>query len=86
VANTNQPLGQNVDQESTQELIGGNGHDLLLAAVRIVLPTKQDSIILESNESLVRDRDAMGVSREIMQNMFGPAEGWLGIDNPVLPE
>jgi hypothetical protein len=27
-------------QEAAQELMGGNGHDLLLAAVRIVSPAK----------------------------------------------
>jgi hypothetical protein len=35
---------------------------------------------------MVGDRDAMGIAREIMQNMFGTAEGWLGIDDPVLLE
>ncbi len=35
---------------------------------------------------MVRDRDAMGIAREIMQNMFGTAEGWFGVDDPVLSE
>ncbi len=86
MADANQPLGQNVDQESAQKLIGGNGHDLLLAAVRIVFPAKRNSIILEGDESLVRDRDTMGIAREIMQDMFWTAEGWLGVDDPVLLE
>jgi hypothetical protein len=34
---------------------------------------------------MVRDGDAMGVSSQIMQHMFGAAEGRLGIDDPVLP-
>ena len=84
VADANQPLGQNMDQESAQELLCGNGHDLLLAATRIVLPSERHSIILECDESMVGDRDAMGIAREIMQYMFGAAEGWLGVDDPVL--
>jgi len=86
VADANQTLGQNVDQESAQEFIGGNGHDLLLAAMCIVLPSKRHSIILEGDESMAGDRNAMGIAREIMQNVFGTAEGWLGVDDPVLSE
>ena len=36
VADADQALGQNVDQEAAQELICGDRHDLLLAAMRIV--------------------------------------------------
>ena len=80
------PFRENVDQESAQELICGNRHDLLLAAVRIVFPAKRDSIILERHQSMVGDGDAVGIAGEIVQNMFGTAEGWLGIDDPVFAE
>ncbi len=33
---------------------------------------------------MVGDGDTMGVTREIVQHMLGSAEGWLGIDDPVL--
>jgi hypothetical protein len=75
-----------VDQESAQKVIGGNGHDPLLAAVRIVFPAKRNSIILEGDESMVRDRDTMGIARQIVQNVLGAAEGRLGVDDPVLLE
>jgi hypothetical protein len=75
-----------MDQESAQELICGERHDLLLAAVGIVFPAKRDPIILERNQSMVGDGDAVGIASEIVQNMLGTAEGWLGIDNPVLVE
>jgi hypothetical protein len=84
VADADQALGQNVDQESAQELNRGDRHDLLLAAVRIVFPAKRDSIILERNQSMVGDGDAVRIASEIVQNMLGTAEGWLGIDDPVL--
>jgi hypothetical protein len=75
-----------VDQESPQKLLCGNGHDLLLAAVGIILPSERHSIILEANESMVGDGNAMGIARQIMQNMFWTAEGRLGVDDPVLSE
>jgi hypothetical protein len=37
-------------------------HDLLLAAVRIVFPEKRDSIILERNQSMVGDGDAVRIA------------------------
>src|ERR1700678_3688669 len=33
---------------------------------------------------MVGDGDAMRVASQIVQHMLGPAEGWLGIDDPVL--
>ena len=86
MADADQTLGQNVDQESAQKLICGDRHDLLLTAVRIVFPEKRDPIILKRNQSLVGDGDAVRVASEIVQNMLGTAEGWLGIDDPVLVE
>jgi len=47
VADADQALRQNVDQESAQKLICGDRHDLLLATLRIVFPAKPDAIILE---------------------------------------
>jgi hypothetical protein len=83
VADADQALGQNVDQEAAQELLGGDRHDLLLAAARIIFPAKRDPIILERNQSMVGDGDAVRIASEIVQNMLGTAEGWLGIDDPV---
>ena len=85
VANANQTLGQNVDEEASQELIRGNGHDLLLAAVGIVSPAERDAIVLEGHETMVGDGDAVGIAGQVVENMFGATEGWLGVDHPVLP-
>ena len=79
------PLGRTWTRKR-QELICGDRHDLLLAAVRIVFPAKRDSIILERHQSMVGDGDAVRIASEIVQNMLGTAEGWLGIDDPVLVE
>ena len=84
VADADQPLRQNVDEESAQELISRDGHDLLLAAVGIVLPAERDALVFESHQAMVGDGDAMSVAGQIAENMFGTAEGRLGIDDPVL--
>ena len=84
VADADQAFGQNVKKKSAQELICRNGHDLLLAAVSIVPPAEGDAIVLKGHESMVGDSDAMSVASQVLENMFGAAEGWLGIDHPVL--
>ena len=50
----------------------------------IVSPAEGDAIVLEGHEPMVGDGDAMSVAGQIVENMFGAAEGWLGVDDPVL--
>ena len=78
--------GQDVKQEAAQELMGGNGHDLLLAAVSVVSPTEGDAIVFEVQETMVGDGDAVGVAGQVLENVFRSAERRLGIDDPILPE
>jgi hypothetical protein len=84
MADADQTLRQDVKKKSAQELICRNGHDLLLAAVSIVPPAEGDAMVLKGHETMVGDGDAMGVASQIVENMFGAAEGWLGVDDPVL--
>jgi uncharacterized iron-regulated protein len=62
MANANQAAGQNMQQEATQELMGRNGHDLLLAAMGIVSPAEGDAIILEGHEAIVGYGNAVGIA------------------------
>jgi len=73
-----------VEKKAAQELVCGNGHDPVLAAMGIVSPAEGDAIILEGHEAMVGDSDAMGVAGQVVENLFGTAEGWLGVDDPVL--
>jgi hypothetical protein len=71
-----------VNEKTSQKLIGGDRHDFLLAAVGIVFIEKRDLIILKRNQAMVGDGDAVRIASEIVQNMLGTAEGWLGVDDP----
>src|ERR1700757_4124930 len=84
VADANQAFGQNVKKESAQELMGGKGHDLFFAAMSIVSPAEGDALVLEGHKPMVGDGYSMGVAGQVVENMFGAAEGWLGVDHPVL--
>ncbi len=54
--------------------------------MRGVSPAEGDVAPLQGDESAVGDGDAVGVSAEIAQRVFRSAEGWLGIDDPVVAE
>ena len=86
VANAHQSVRQNMKQETAQELMSGNSHDLLLTAVSIVSPAERDSLVLEGHEAMVGDGHAMGIAGQVVEHMVGAAKGWLGVDHPVLTE
>ena len=76
-------LGQDVEQEATDELLGIEVHDLLLVGVRGVAVAERDAIGLDAQDTMVRDGDAMCVGAEVGENTFGSCEGRLRVDDPV---
>jgi hypothetical protein len=75
-----------MEQETSQELLRGESHRFLLIAVRIILPAEGNLVTLESDEAVIADGHAMSVTGEISQHMMRTAEGWFGIDDPILTE
>ncbi len=59
---------------------------LFFITVGIILPAESNLVMLESYEAMVGDGYAMGVTGEIAEHMLGTAEGWPGVDDPVLAE
>src|SRR5258708_7684390 len=84
VGDADQAVGDTMDGKAGQKRVGGNGHDLVLAAVSIVSPAEGGAMVLESHEAMVGDGDAMGIAGQVVENMFSTAEGWLGVNDPVL--
>src|SRR4029434_7367797 len=83
VADADKSTGKDVSEETTKELDSAQGHDALLAPLGIVLPEEGHLRVLQCDEAGVRDRDAMGVPREIPQDVLGTAEGGFRVDKPV---
>jgi hypothetical protein len=54
--------------------------------VGIILPAEGDLIVLEGDEAMVGDGDAMGVAAEIAEDVMGTAERGFGIDDPIVTE
>ena len=86
VADADEASRKQMKQETAQELIDRQAHDALLVAMSGVSPAEADLAVGEGDQPAVGDADAMGVSAEIAQGMFRPAEGTLGVDDPVMTE
>ena len=75
---------QYIQEKAAEEVHGVEGHDALLAAVGIIAPEEADALPVEGGDAVIADGHAVGVAAEVTQNMFGAAEGRLGMDVPVL--
>ena len=75
---------QHVQEKAADELGGVERHGLEPVASfdPVVLPFEGDALVVEPDEARIRDRDAMGVAREIGKNGLRPSEGSLGVDDP----
>jgi hypothetical protein len=85
VADADEVLREDVQQEAPDELVDGEFEDLPTVAVGGVAVAEDDAMLIGAQDSPVRERNAMGVAAEIAQHALGPREGRLGIDDPVLP-
>src|ERR1044071_619974 len=87
MADAVKPLGQDVEQETPDELVRCKRHRAIpcLPVTAVILAAEGDAARVESDEATVRDGDAVGVAGEIGEYRLGPGEGRLGIDEPVLP-
>ena len=74
---------QNVQQKSPDELGCRQSHDLRLASVGVVFPLEGHLAVFDRLDAAVGDGDAMGITRQILQDLFRPAEGWLYEDDPL---
>jgi len=52
----------------------------------IVLPAKRDAIIVEGDETMVGDGNAVRVTSQRVEDMFWPTERRLSVHDPVLME
>ena len=75
-----------MEQEAAQELVDREGHQTLLVLVSGVSPTKGDLVLLEGDEAVIGDGDAMRVAAQVMEDMLGSTEGRLAVDDPIVVE
>jgi len=76
-------VGQHVEQEAADELIRFQSHDFLPAVMAIVPPVECDLAVVDREQAVVGNGDAMGVAAQVVENLFGTAEGRFGINDPL---
>jgi hypothetical protein len=67
-----------VEQKAPNELIGGEGHHLLLAAVAVVLVAELHLTIFDVQKTIVGNGDAMSVASDVVEYLLGPGKGGFG--------
>src|SRR5207237_8858733 len=75
-------LGQHVEQEPADELVGGNRHRPLPISVAIILPAETDLRIFDADQTIIGDGDAVSVPGDVGQYLLGSGESGFGVDHP----
>jgi hypothetical protein len=73
-------------EKPAKKLLVAEGHHAAFAVMSIILPSKRHVSIGHIYQSMVGDRDAVGVASQIMQHVFRSAEWSLRINHPILAE
>ena len=73
-----------MEEKAAKEFVGRERERADLAPVSIVLPPKGDGVVGHGDEPVIRDGDAVGVAREVVQDMARAAKGWLRVHHPRL--
>ena len=76
-----EPVGQNMHQEAADELWRCQAHDLLAVTAfdPVVFPAEGHGIGIRTDQTMVRDRDPVGVAAQVGEDCLGPSEGRLGV-------
>jgi len=82
IANAVESTGENVEEESPNELLGRESHDFLLIVVAVVPPLELDLPVFDFQDPMIGNRDPVGVAADVVHHLLGPGEGRLGVDDP----
>jgi|SRR5687768_2677957 len=84
VTDAHEAIGQNVKQEAADEFLGIKDDGLFSIPIFSISITQGDQALLDVEDAIVGESDAMGVAAEVIENGVRRAEGLFRIDDPVL--
>jgi hypothetical protein len=79
----NEPLGQGMQEEPADELEGIEVEGAKTAASCVVLITERHDPVLEGQQAVIRDGDAVRVASQVLQHRLRAAERSFGVDDPL---
>jgi hypothetical protein len=83
VADVHESTGQNVKKEPSQKLHSVKSHRAMTATLGVVFPLKCNLAIFTTDEPLIGNGNAMRVSSEVLEYVFGASKRGLGVNHPV---
>jgi hypothetical protein len=82
IANAVESTGENVEEESPDELLGRERHDFLLIVVAVVAPIERDLPFFDIRDPMIGNRNPVRVAADVVHHLLGSGEGRLGVDDP----
>src|SRR5947209_4454074 len=85
MTNALEAVRQDVEEETTDEFGDLQSHDLAILSTPLLIAfqSERDVRLVEINQAVVSDRDAMSVPGKIAQYLLGATQSLFGIDLPV---
>src|SRR5215467_13963672 len=77
-------VGQDMDQETADELVGVERHELVagIGLGPVILPFERHALAIKGDEPAVRNSNPVGVAGQVGEDGAGSAKRPLGIDDP----
>ena len=82
IANAVESAGENMEQESSDELLGRERHSFLLIVVAVIPPLELDLPVFDIQDPMIGNRDPVGVAADVVHHLLGASEGRLGVYDP----
>ena len=83
VANARKSFRQDVLQETVQKFLAGQRHGALLVVVCVIFPSEDHLGLVDRENAVVGNGHAVRIASQIMQDVFGSAKRWLGVNDPI---
>ena len=84
MADTHEAVGQDMEEKAAGEFFGIEGHRFQPVFVSSVSVAKSDLAVLDFEDAVIGERDAVGVAAEVIEDGLRGAERLFRVDVPAL--
>jgi hypothetical protein len=83
MTDADEAMRDDVQEEATDELVSVKGALFELVVVASVSVEESDLAVVDIEDAMVGDGDAVGVASQVVEDLVRATEGRLGVDDPV---
>ena len=84
VADAHEIIGQDVEQESPDELICFKGHDFDFGIVLSISIFEGDLALFDVDNTVIGNGHTVGVAAQVVKDLLRATEGFFGVNDPLL--